>query len=277
MQSKSANTEGGIITENLRLQLEEQRNQLNEYIKQVEKRLKRSANIEKCAVCTATRKNGFQYYLMEGNKRTYVKTKDLDAVRKIVQKSYDESVYKKLLTMRYQIERFLKLYDSDAISGIYRDLGDAKKPLVNPLIPTDEQYLQEWYETHPACQNLFPMQGSYLTSRGEEVRSKSEKIIADLFDKYNVPYQYEPEIKLSDGHILYPDFVLLNMRQRKTIYWEHFGLISDEEYAKKTCLKMNLYEENGFIIGENMLFSMESDDIPLNIKQIESKIKKHLL
>ncbi len=266
-----------MITENLRIQLEEQRNQINEYIKLVEKRLKKSKDVEKCIVCTSTRKNGFQYYLMKDKKRTYVKAKDLDEVRKIVQKSYDESVYKKLLTMRYQIERFLKLYDFDSISKIYGELTDARKLLVNPLIPTDEQYVQEWYLAHAACQNPFPKQGAYLTSRGEEVRSKSEKIIADLFDRYNVPYQYEPQIEMSDGHILFPDFVVLNVRQRKTMYWEHFGLITESEYAKKTCQKINLYEENGFVIGESILFSMESGERPLNIKQIESKIKKYLL
>ncbi len=266
-----------VITEDIRSQLEEQMRQLNKYINTVEKHLKRSEDVEKFAVCTSTRKNGFQYYLMEDGKRVYVKKKDMDLIRKIVQKSYDETVYQKLLTMRYRIERFLKLYDPDAITRVYIDLADARKPLVKPIILNDEQYIKEWYLTHPDCQNTFTIQDGYLTSHGEKVRSKSEKIIADLFDKYNIPYRYEPQLKLADGHIVFPDFVVLNVRQRKTMYWEHFGMVSDMEYAHKTCHKINMYEESGFVIGEDIMFSMEFEDRPLNIKQLEMKIKKYLM
>ena len=59
-------------------------------------------------------------------------------------------------------------------------------------------------------------------------------------------------------------------------YWGHFGLISDGEYAKKACQKLNLYEENGFAIGEDVIFSMETEDRTLNIKQLELKIEKYL-
>ncbi|SFH72967.1 hypothetical protein SAMN04487830_106120 [Pseudobutyrivibrio sp. OR37] len=73
------------------------------------------------------------------------------------------------------------------------------------------------------------------------VRSKSEKIIADALEKYNVPYQYEPMLELGYNTI-YPDFVVLNLRTRKTVYWEHLGLVSDIEYSTAFYYEQRGYE-----------------------------------
>ena len=40
---------------------------------------------------------------------------------------------------------------------------------------------------------------------------------------------------------------------------------------------MKIYEENGFTIGENLVFSMEAENRPLIIKQLEAKIEKYLI
>ncbi len=263
--------------EDYRNELKEQVEKLDRLIAFAEKRLKKEKNIKKYVVCTTMRKNGYQYYIKEEGKRKYVKSKDLDTVRDTVQKSYDESVHHVLLNQRYQIERFLKLYDITAIVRTFEKMSEARKQLVEPLVPTDEQYIEEWYDRHHGGQNTFPMQNTYMTARGEKVRSKSEKIIADLFDKYKIPYRYEPMLELESGQSVCPDFVVLNVRRRKTLYWEHFGLVSDDEYAKRTLKKMNIYEESGFIIGRDILFSMESEEAPLNTKMLERKIKDYLL
>ncbi|MCR4616899.1 MAG: hypothetical protein K5669_01795 [Lachnospiraceae bacterium] len=263
--------------EDYRNKLKEQVDQFDFYIRLAEERLKKSKKIKKQVVCTSTRKKGYQYYLMENGKRTYVKKRDMDMVRGIVQKDYDEAMYKALTTVRHHIQRFIKEYDLSLIDKVYSGMADARKQLVQPLIPTDEQFVEEWYRTHKGNQNSFPEQGTYLTAHGERVRSKSEKIIADLFEKHKVPYRYEPMLKLSEGRFVYPDFVVLNVRRRKTMYWEHFGLITDGDYAKKTLQKLSAYEDSGYVVGEDLLFSMESEQIPLNVTLIEQKIHKYIL
>ena len=70
---------------------------------------------------------------------------------------------------------------------------------------------------------------------------------------------------------------MLNIRTRKTIYWEHFGLISDEKYASNALEKLHIYEANGWTLGDNLLYSVESENIPLNIKLLEQKINDYLL
>ena len=263
--------------EDLRIELEKQLKQLDQYFSVAEKRVKKSRGVEKCTIQTSTRKNGYQYYMVEEGRRCYVRSADVDSVRRIVQKDYDELLYKELLNMRQSMRRFLKHYDPYLVTKAYSNLADARKPLVSPLIPTDEQYVEAWYLQHQGDQNTYPEKGVYLTARGEGVRSKSEKIIADLFDKHGIPYSYEPRLELAEGQCVFPDFAVLNVRRRKTMYWEHFGLISDEEYAKKTCQKLALYEENGLMIEGDVLFSMESENRPLNVRRLEEKMKKYLL
>lgn len=82
---------------------------------------------------------------------------------------------------------------------------------------------------------------------------------------------------MDNGKSLFPDFAVLNIRTRKTIYWEHFGLISDEKYASNALEKLHIYEANGWTLGDNLLYSLESENIPLNIKLLEQKINDYLL
>ena len=161
--------------------------------------------------------NNFQYYLINKNgHRTYIKKKEMDKARKLAQREYDEDVLNIAKTQMYRATQFLKLYDFSALEKTYANLSDAKKPLVEPVIMPIDQYICEWRKAHPGEQNSFPYEEEITTNRGEIVRSKSEKIIADLFNKYDVPYVCEPEVRLFNGKCAYPDFVILNKRTRKT-------------------------------------------------------------
>ncbi len=90
-----------------------------------------------------------------------------------------------------------------------------------------------------------------------------------------MPFQYEARLELFDGYSIYPDFVVLNVRKRKTIYWEHLGLISDPEYARKNYLKIQMYEKGGFEIGDNLIITMESDIYKFDVRDIERKIIRY--
>ncbi len=251
---------------------------MDELIDTTEKRIKANRLYEKRPVRISKRKTGYQYYWENPDgKRVYVQTHDLELVKKKVQMDYDLALKDKLLSIRFLMAKFLKLYNIDEITGVYDNMCEARKMLVTPLVKTDEDYVKEWKAAHVGSQNPFPEERQFTTESGEKVRSKSEKILADLFLKYGIPYVYEPRLELQDGITVYPDFVLLNVSKRKTIYWEHFGLISDEEYAIKTLKKISLYEKSGIPVGDELLFSMESPSMPLDVSMIEEKIKEYLL
>ncbi|MFM1603129.1 hypothetical protein ABGF26_08405, partial [Helcococcus ovis] len=61
------------------------------------------------------------------------------------------------------------------------------KQLVTPYKQFKDEWLNKPYTKKPFSNNT-PL---ILTNRKERVRSKSEKILADYFDKMNIPYKYE--------------------------------------------------------------------------------------
>ena len=217
-----------------------------------------------------------QYYLKtEAERRKYVRKKDIKNITKFAQKDYEQEMNMKLKLLEKNLTYFLKMFNFD-IANEYEGYSDAKKAIIKPLILSDKQFIEEWNENHPGMQNPYPEKGMYLTNRGEMVRSKSEKIIADALDKYNIPYQYEPMLELGYS-MVYPDFVALNIRTRQTIYWEHLGLLSDQEYAMKNFIKLQNYEKNGYLLGRDLITTMESPDNPIKTNLVEKKIREFLM
>ena len=98
-----------------------------------------------------------------------------------------------------------------------------------------------------------------------------------MFLKYNVPYRYEPKLVIGNNHIINPDFVVLNVRERKTIYWEHLGLIEMESYAVKNLKKINDYNIAGYELGEDLIISMETSEKVFDSRRIEDLIVKYCI
>ncbi|MBE5844588.1 MAG: hypothetical protein E7302_10575 [Butyrivibrio sp.] len=264
--------------ENYAKQLEKQMLELELLLDKVERRSKTYKETGNRHLRVSNRKEGFQYYVDNGDSKfVYLRSKDRKLAKRIAQRDYEEDVQKVIRNQQYHINRFLKMYDATAIEKVYDRLGKARKELVIPLIETDEEYIKEWKKIHMGEQNPYPDDGQFITDQGEYVRSKSEKILADLFYRNNIPYCYEPRLELTGGKSVYPDFVLLNLRKRKTLYWEHLGLISDMEYALKNMQKLYAYEKSGFEVGKDIIISMESSTMPLDMKVVERKVREYLL
>ncbi len=220
-----------------------------------------------------------QYYFRERDREEerYVSVKEMSFIKKMIQREHERKVEKKLQSMKNEIKHFLDVYDPKFEEQIYEGLCEVKKSMVTPMEMTDAMFIEEWYALNAGGQNTFPETGVYETERGETVRSKSEKIIADTMNRMKVPYQYEPQLRLVGNKVFYPDFVCLNVAKRKTFYWEHLGLMQSNEYAAKNCLKLEHYEKNGILMGENLIVSLESVDYPLDVGLIRKKIELFLL
>lgn len=224
-------------------------------------------------------RKGFEEYYWNKNKRerSYISNEDIELVKSLAQKSYDTQILKILKKRESALQKLTDAYMGNSIQDIYRNLSPARKALVTPIILPDDEFVKQWYEEHPGGQNNYRNDTPYYTNRGEHVRSKSEKIIADLFDNKGLVYVYEPKIKLKDGTEACPDFMVLNLRLRKVFIFEHFGMMDSEEYSANACRKISLYQKNGYMPGENFLFSMESQQYPLDIISVEKMIDHYLL
>ncbi len=265
--------------ENYAEALKKQEKELKELLKLSEKNLSKLKGLPEYRVRSTTSNGTYQYYLApeEGGKYKYADRKQRKLVERLVQKEYETDVRDQLQSMLRDLERFLKAYNIENLTDIYENLPGGKRKLVMPILEPNDDFIAQWREQHIGGQNPYYGEGDILTARGESVRSKSEKIIADLLDKNGIPYAYETELRMKNGRAVYPDFAVLNVRLRKTILWEHMGLIDDEEYAIKNLHKIREYERSGYELGDNLILTMESSADVIRTGEIEEKIRKYCL
>ena len=196
--------------------------------------------------------------------------------KNLAQKDYDIKLIKLLQRQITGLEKLNKVYEQK-VTELYSKLCPARQRLIEPVTLTDSQYIEEWNKvTWPvstfAAENL-----KFTTARGEQVRSKSEVIIADTLARCKIAYRYEYPIQLKIKRTYHPDFLCLNVRTRKEYYWEHFGMMDDPVYAEKAVEKLKAFSENNIQVGRNLIITMETKDCPLSPRQIESLINDFLV
>ncbi len=247
--------------------------------KEAEKRVNKYKNMEPGTLRVTKSHGRPQYYFRsdKADKGKYISIDELDKIKIYAQKEYDEKILRQLTILEKRLETFLKGYIVEKINSSYCDMCDTRKSLIEPLIPSRESMIRKWLEENKGEMNECDKEHSFKTMRGEFVRSKSEKILADYFWNSNIPYQYEPCFEMSNYRNVNPDFIILNVRKNKNIYWEHLGLVSEEWYASKNFLKIMDYEDSGLIIGDNLIITLETPERPLDIKLVEDKVNTFIL
>ena len=155
---------------------------------------------------------------------------------------------------------------------IYNNLIPERKKFVIPYISTSDLIAKGWQSKTFKPNPYKPEKKIFDTRRGEKVRSKSEAIIADTLYEFGIPYRYEYPVKMANGEIRYPDFMLLNLKTKQEIYFEHFGRMGDAGYRMDAMEKMDLYRASGIYPGKNLIFTYETEEKPLDIKGIRKML-----
>lgn len=106
------------------------------------------------------------------------------------------------------------------------------------------------------------------------MRTKSEKIIADKLYALGIPYRYEYPVKLKGYGTVYPGFTILKVSERKEIYYEHFGLMDKPEYCEKALRKLQAFARNGIVLGQNLIATFESENVPLDMNVLEKMLEE---
>ena len=220
--------------------------------------------------------NSVQYYHVKAN-QTYIPKKNITLARNLAQRDYDNKLLKEIDNRQKAVDRFLNEYPQAGLESIYKELNEYRKKLIHPIIETDEEYAKVWLSTPYVRKIVGEDVPEIFTENGERVRSKSEKMIADKLKQLGIPYRYEAPLKLGRTTILHPDFTILNIRERKEYYYEHFGMMDNPEYIESALKRLELYEKNGIYPGDKLLFSWETVAMPLNMKLVEGMLKKFLV
>lgn len=225
------------------------------------------------------RKNKVQYYHRNSSSDpngTYIKEKDSQTAKELAQKEYDKKVLRAAENELSAIKKYQASFQNINVEQIYEQLREERQKLVRPVRETDAQYVSKWMSVTYQGKKFVESIPEYYTARGERVRSKSEVIIADMLEREGIPYRYEYLIQLKGIGKVHPDFTVLNVRQRKELYWEHFGRMDDETYTEYAIQKIRAYEQNGIFPGEKLILTYETSKNPLNQKQILMLIQHYL-
>ena len=261
----------------MKKQLKEKVKEMDKLILEAEKSLKKAPG----GSLVLSKSNGVtQYYHKTEStqkKGKYMSSKNKKLIAALAQKDYDLRFLEVIKKQKKQINKAIKLLPDIDLTTIYSELPEGRKRHVKPYVLSDEQYLEQWLGVQYTGKDFFDDTPVIMTERGERVRSKSEKILADKFFSVGIPYRYEYPVQLKGYGTVYPDFTLLNVRERKEFYLEHFGMMDDPEYSEKAIKKLEDYAQNGIYIGKNLLVTFETLHKPLDMKAVEKMLKEFIL
>jgi len=173
--------------------------------------------------------------------------------------------------LRYE-EELLRHYQPYDHHSLLENMSKAYKVGFMSIETLDDDGKRKAEETYNVY-SLFEEETVHwhTTVRGEKRRSKSEVIISNLLDEFKVKYKYEEclywndEVSYRSQNIAYqnklprrilPDFTI-TMPDESKIYWEHLGLLTDEEYRKKWSDKQLFYFLQGIHQGDRLIVTCD--------------------
>ena len=252
------------------------------YLKDIQGRIGDSkANALEGTLRISMDKNKVRYFhhIPDGNGKKqdiYISKTDKELPARLAQNTYDKKLRNLVKKRLEQLRRLLKDYDDNEIAQLYTKEHPERQKLIQPIQPTWEQYLSEWEKEEYKGKAFAEKLPVITTAKGERVRSKSEKILADYFYHAGISYKYEHPLFLKGFGVVYPDFTFLSPRTRKEIYWEHDGRMDDPEYARKAIKKIETYEKNEIFPGQNLILTFETLQDGLDMRVVEKLVKEYL-
>lgn len=214
-----------------------------------------------------------------GLPQQYVSLSNTDILSPLAQKRYYKEVLTTISAKLQAIDRCIKVLRKEEVlldlRKVYEAFPRQLKALIKPIEQLDDTYAKQWQKTNYATMGR-QVNTNLRTKKGEFVRSKSELIIANKLYDAGLPYHYET-LFMKDQFIAYPDFYILNPRTRKEFYWEHFGLMSRQDYLNDSLHKIEEYSKWGIIQGDNLIVTYESAEHQLNTDYVDKLIRTFLI
>lgn len=217
----------------------------------------------------------FYMYSKDEQKRKYLS--DEKKITRLAQKEYDTKIIRAGEEEMNKLQRLYSSYPEVLVEDVIDTICTKKKPYVNPIILSDDEYARQWQSEEFSTKGVMSSSSEYVTDRGERVRSKSELTIANTLDKMGIPYKYECPLYLEGMGTIYPDFTILNVRTRKEYYHEHFGMMSDPEYSGKCVARILAYQQNGYFMGESLIATYEADGMNFSTTAFRQIVEKYYI
>lgn len=262
--------------ERIRQQILEERNkQATGSLAKISMKSEKKEKKEKLICRKKKSKTKYQYYI--GQK--YIgKKQDLTRIIEMARDEYWDRLLPKLETELNVLRRALKTERN--LSDAYCEMHEGKQALFTPdYMPVERKIKCFEAEEYAGLEFDEDDKTEFFTNRGERVRSKSEKIIADELNRQGIPYKYERPLTLCiDGKAkeFYPDFTVMNVNTGEIKYLEHLGMMDMPNYYKNVLYKLDAYEKNGLLVGRDVILLHESSYRPLNTRVIAEYVHEFL-
>ncbi len=258
--------------------LDKEKKQLEELLEKVKNELRNlEKKVPKGAKLRVVKHNDtYQYYIRTEKTQktgTYIKQQNHALAEILAQIEYDQILITRLRKNIKDITLFqAKSFENPFIAA--RDqLPELKRDMIKIPYITDEDYIYDWVTQDYPRKSFKESVAEYITKKGIRVRSKSEIIIADILDMLEIPFLYEKPLKLQEG-IVHPDFTLLNVKEKKEVYWEHFGMMDDIEYRNHAFFKIRNYENSGVYLNDKLIITFETSKYPINTRCIKNMLEE---
>lgn len=210
------------------------------------------------------------YLVMEDGRRIYLDKSQRKTIAALAQKEYDKRA---LLIVKKELRKlhaFLDYSEMPKLEDVFDQCLPEKQIFIVPAVRSDEVFRQDWLNQDYARKPLVDNDHPFPTEKGDMVCSKTEAQQADYMFYHGYDYLYEKRLDLIDNcrpTWRYPDFTILDPVTREEVVFEHFGMVDDEGYQHSMFDKIRLYEENGYVIGQNFLFTFETAEHPFTMDQ----------
>ncbi|MBR7062559.1 MAG: hypothetical protein IKI42_05940 [Clostridia bacterium] len=225
---------------------------------------------------TKSKGKTYYYYRCSAGSR-YIKKSEKGLIRLLLQKAYINMLRSAIMRELAAINSYLAAIPPVLAEDTFDLLEEDARQFVSPELESEHQLLLRWVESDAEAMKVnASLTTDYETNKGEHVRSKSEYMLANMLFKNEIPYIYEKPLRLSDGKTVYPDFTILDVRNRRELILEHLGMMDDAEYLDKNLKKLKEYSFSGYHLGDRLLITMESRAQPLNIKAAELMVLRAL-
>lgn len=246
--------------------------ELETFISQEKEHLK---NAKPGGLRITTNKSYPQYYLKteKGDKNgKYIPKSKINIAKNIAQRDYEMCLLVIAEKQLLLVKEFITHYEKLNLENCYTTLSPQRKDLVSSCEFPNPEYIKTWKAVSYKGKGFDDSSPVLLTSSGLRVRSKSEIIIADALERFNIPFRYEFPVELHN-YTVYPDFYCLNPKNGEPIIWEHFGLMDDLTYVNKALNKLSSYSQKGFSARNNLIITFENAQLPFSSKKAEEQIK----
>ena len=250
---------------------------LTNIIHQKEEALKNAPRGSLRISCSGKRVQYYRRLDPKDKNGVYLKKSEGSTVRQLAQKHYDKMALDAAKKELKALEKYEKNCPVKSVEEIIESIGGEWEKLVHPIRESDARFAAKWAGVEYEESQVRGKIEGFGTDQGEIVRSKSELIIANYLYHHQIPYRYEYPVYLKGMGRIHPDFYILNVRLRKEIIWEHHGRMDDEGYAKDAVNRFNCYQKNGYVPGDNLIFTLETKDHPIDTGILKSMVERYCM